>query len=79
MPFQQRLTKISKIKTRINPSKSNSILKKIDVRGCLEALQKDFALAPIDKASNSAVIIHKRCYVEVILNEIGVIGHGHNT
>ena len=49
-------------------------MKQIDVRGCLEALQKDFALAPIDKASNSAVIIHKRCYVEVILNEIGVIG-----
>ena len=68
----------SKLKIRIIPSISNLILKQIDVISSLEALQKRFILVPIDKASNNVAIICKR-YVEVILNEIGVIGHGNNT
>ena len=36
-------------------------------------------LVPIDKASNNATIICKRHYVEMILSEIGVAGHGNNT
>ena len=72
--------KISKLKSRIKPSKSNPpILKQIDVISYLEALQKKFVLVLIDKASNNVDIICKHYYVEVMLNEIVVIGHGNNT
>ena len=70
---------ISKLKTRIKPSKSVPILKQIDVISCLESLQKNFFLVPVDKASNDVFVICKRYYVEVISNEIGVNGHGNNT
>ena len=71
-----RLTKKnSKLNTRIKPSKSNHILKRIDAITCLEALQKKFVLVPIDKASNNAAILCQQYYDEVILNETGVVGH----
>ena len=73
------MTKNSKLKTRIKPSKPNPILKQVDIIRCLQALQKKFVLFPIDKASNNVAYICKRYYVEVILNEIAVIGHGNNT
>ena len=71
--------KILKLKTRIKPSKSNPILKQIDVISCLDALQKKIVLVPIDKASNNVAIICKRYCVEVILMQTGIIGHGNNT
>ena len=70
--------KKTQLKTRIKPSKSNPILKQIDVISYFEALQKKFILAPIDKASNIGAITCKRYYVEEILNEIGIIGLGNN-
>ena len=70
---------ISRLETRIKPSRSNPILKQVDVISCLEALQKKFVIVPIDKASNNVAIICKRYYVEVILNEISVIGTENNT
>ena len=73
------MTKNSKLKTRIKPSKSNPVLKQVDIIRCLQALQKKFVLFPIDKASNNVAYIRKRYYVEVILNEIAVIGHGNTT
>ena len=60
----------------IKPSKSNHILKEINFISCLEALPKNIVFAPIDKASKNVAIIYKRYYVEVILNEVGVTGHG---
>ena len=45
----------------------------------IEALQKKFVLAPVDKASKKIAIIYKRYYVEVIFNEIDVTGHGNYT
>ena len=70
---------ISKLKNRIKPSKSNPILKQIYAISCLEALQKTFVLVPIDKACKKVAIICKWYYVEVILNEMCLIGHGNNT
>ena len=74
------LTKVEKknfkFKTMIKPSKSNHILKEINFISCLEALPKNIVFAPIDKASKNVAIIYKRYYVEVILNELGVTGHG---
>ena len=37
---------------------------------CLKALQKRLVLVPIDRASNNVGIICKRCYAEVMLNDI---------
>ena len=48
--------KVSKLKTRIKPSKFNLMLKQIDVITCLEALQITLVLVPIDKASNNVII-----------------------
>ena len=42
----------------------------------IESLRKKFVFVPIDKASNKVAIIYKRYYVEVILNEIDLTGHG---
>ena len=59
------LTKVAKkiLKTEIKPSKSNAIVKQIDVISCLEALQEKFVLVPIDKASNNVAVICKRYYI----------------
>ena len=62
--------KISKLKTRIKLSKSNSIQKQIKVISCLEVLKKKLVLVYIDKASNNVTIIYKQYYIEVILKEI---------
>ena len=40
--------------------------------------KRKFVLAPTDKASSNVAAIWKRYYAEVILNEIGVSGHGNN-
>ena len=72
--FNKGWQKISKLKTRIKPSKSFS---KTDLRHKLSRrTKKKFVPAPIDKASNSVAIICKQYYIEVILNKIGVLGYG---
>ena len=60
---------LSKLKTRTKSSKSNPILKKLT----------SIFFVLFDKASHNVAIICKRYYDEVILNEIGLIGHGNNT
>ena len=47
-------------------------MKQTDV---INFLETQFPVLPIDKAPNNVAVICKRYYVEVILNEIGVIGH----
>ena len=36
-------------------------------------------MTPIDKASSNVSVICKRYYVEVVLNEIGILGDGSDT
>ena len=74
--FNKGWQKISKLKTRIKPSKSNPFLKQIYVISTSRSTPKKFVPAPIDKASNSVAIICKQYYIEVILNKIGVLGYG---
>ena len=63
---------ISKLKTRIEPSKFNLILKQTDIISYLELLQKcSFFFLLIKHIT--------QYYAEVILKEISVIGHGNNT
>ena len=46
-----------KLKTRIKLSKSNHVMKQIEVISCLEKLPKKFSLIPIDRGSNNVDII----------------------
>ena len=77
--FKKSPQKKSNLKTRIKASNFNPILKEIDIRSCLEAVQKRYVLVPIHKASNNVAIICKRYYFEMMLIEIGVIGRRNNT
>ncbi len=45
----------------------------------LNALHKDFVLAPADKASNNVIIICKKYYHLVLANELGINQHGGST
>ena len=71
LPFQKRLTKkIKSLKLGINHL--NPVMKQTDV---INFLETQFSVLPIDKAPNNVAVICKRYYMEVILNEIGVIRH----
>ena len=59
--------KITLLKQKINPQKTNPILKQPDVITYLEKLHKKYVLVPIDKAANNVAIICKKHYVDVIL------------
>ena len=54
------------------PSKSNLILKQIEGIYCPQALQKRFIFVP------NVAIIYNRCYVKMILIEIGNFTHKNN-
>ena len=71
--------KIASLKRKIKFQKGNPVLKQHEVIDYLENLHKNFVLVPIDKAANNICIICKRYYVEVILQEIGVLGQGNTT
>ena len=57
----------------------SSVLKRKDVSDCLSEMHNKFVVVPIEKAANNVAFICKRFYVEVILNEIGIIGVGNET
>ena len=63
--------KIALLKRKLNPQKTNPILKQPDVITYLEELHQKFVLVPIDKAANNVAIICKKHYVDVILKEVG--------
>ena len=64
--------KITSLKRKIMPQKTNPILKQPDIVQYLQNFHKKYVLVPIDKAANNVAIICKRHYVEVILKEIRV-------
>ena len=63
--------KITSLKRKIKPQKTNPVLKQPDVVKYLEELHQKYVLVPIDKAANNVAIICKKYYVDVILKEIG--------
>lgn len=63
--------KISQLKRKIHPQKSNPVLKQADVITYLDELHQKYVLVPIDKAANNVAIICKKHYVDVILKEVG--------
>ncbi len=44
----------------------------------LETLHKNFVLVPVDKASKNVAIICKRFYLEVLFQEMGILGDSTN-
>jgi hypothetical protein len=63
--------KITLLKQKINPQKTNPVLKQPDVISYLNELHQKYVLVPIDKAANNVAIICKKYYVDVILKEVG--------
>ena len=71
--FQEVDNKILSLKHRIKVHKTEPVLKQKAVIEYLHELHELYVLVPIDKAANNIVIICKKCYVTVILKEIGIL------
>ena len=71
--------KIQELRQRITHRTTNPVLKDPEVKRNLEALQTDYVIVPIDKASNNIAVVCKKFYVEVLLKEIGILGPESNT
>ena len=71
--------KIHFLKRKVSSRKTNPILKQTEVINYLNEIHHKYVLVPIDKAANNIAIICKRFYVEVILQELGIIGDPNNT
>ena len=71
--------KISLLKRRVKPHKTNPVLKQEEVLTYLDVLHSKYVFVPIDKAANNIAIICKKFYVSVILKEIGILDAGNKT
>ncbi len=71
--------KITSLKRKIKPHKTNPVLKQPDVIQYLEELHLKYVLVPIDKAANNVAIICKKHYIDVILKEVGSATSDNNT
>ena len=65
--------KINKFKTQ-NHQTPPSILKKPDIKTCLQELHEKYVFAPADKAANNVIIICKKFYLEITMKELGLLG-----
>ena len=64
--------KIYRLKRHVIPKTTKPVLKNDSSLSCLEDLQKQFVLVPIDKAANNIAFICKSFYIKRILDEVGV-------
>ena len=71
--------KITCLSKKIKPHKTNPVLQDPAVKDYLSSMHKKYVLVPIDKAANNVAFICKKYYVQVILNEIGILGSGSPT
>ena len=71
--------KIFRLKPFVKSSVSKPVLKNDSAVACLEQLQQQFVIAPIDKASNNIAFICKAFYIRRILDEVGVTDLPSNT
>lgn len=67
-------TRIEQIKNNIDIIKHKSVLNNSSSKRCLEELQNNFVMVPIDKAANNVAFICKRYYAIVLLKELGLYG-----
>ena len=66
-------SKIDELKQRIHPKIICPVLNITEVNTYLIDLQDEYVMVPIDKAANNVAFICKRYYVEVLLQELGLI------
>ena len=71
--------KINHLKSFVKPKAVKPVLKNDVSLSCLEKLQQQFVLVPIDKASNNIAFICKYFYIRRILDEVGVTSLPSNT
>ena len=71
--------RIYQLKTYVRTKATKPILKNDSSLACLEKLQQDFVLVPIDKAANNIAFICKSFYIKRILDEVGVTDLPSNT
>ena len=70
---------IVRLKKKIKQQRTNPVLKQEEVSNYLNLFHEKYVMTPIDKASSNVSVICKRYYVEVVLNEIGILGDGSDT
>ena len=70
---------IVRLKNKIKKQRTNPVLKQPEILDYLNLFHKKYVMTPIDKASSNVSVICKRYYVEVILQEIGILGNGSET
>jgi len=63
--------KISLLENRIEVVDHHSVFENFSSKRCLEELQHNYIMVPIDKASNNVAFVCKRYYAIIILNELG--------
>ena len=71
--------KIYLLNSFVKPKATKPVLKNESSVSCLEKLQEQFVLAPIDKAANNIAFICKSFYIKRILDEVGVTDLPSNT
>ena len=71
--------KIYRLKRYVIPKTTKPVLKNDSSLSCLENLQEQFVLVPIDKAANNIAFICKSFYIKRILDEVGVSDLPSNT
>ena len=64
--------RIQHLKPLVKYNVSKPVLKDDSSVSCLENLQQQFVIVPIDKASNNIAFICKAFYIKRILDEVGV-------
>ena len=70
---------IERLKKKIKQQRTNPVLKQEEVSNYLNLFHEKYVMTPIDKASSNVSVICKRYYVEVVLNEIGILAYGSDT
>ena len=63
--------KIELLENRLEIIEHHSLFKNITSKKCLEELQHNYIMVPIDKAANNIAFVCKRYYAIIILNELG--------
>ena len=71
--------KIKELKSKLKFSKVNQVLRDPEVISHQNILQEQYVMCPIDKAANNITLICNKYYVQVVLQELGLLTTTSNT
>ena len=69
----EKVKELKNLKAKFKFSKVKQVLKDPKVISYLNFLQEQYAIYPTDKAANNIAFICKKYYVQVLLNELGLL------